>query len=206
MASETRILSNTRRPASRPWRRSWGIVTLVGIVAVLAVGAGAAAGSAMSSGSGMVEGSTTASVGQALMAGKAIPVNLPSDRRFFSSVADDGTKFSVALELIRGETVSVIVPITNRSKGDTVADFAVVMPQVPSLNEGVPGLSLQTNGSGVINDVVSLGPNHWTFTVKGGAAGGQANPVDGLKLTFNVSPTAMAGYFNVTGSIRTEEY
>lgn len=194
------VMEVPTRPVDRGWSRRWGIVLVVGLLAILAVGAGAAAGQLL--GSGTVTAQNTVAVAQSLSVAKPVPHNFPPGRRFFSSVSDDGTRFSIALELFRGESVSVLVPLVNRSSEDTVARFSVVLPNVPSLIDGNPGLSLDATGSGLIDDVAKDNGTSWSFTLDGGAAGANHSPTDGLILAFSVAPTSMSGYFEVTGRIR----
>jgi hypothetical protein len=175
---------------------------LIGI-AVLAIGGGAAAGTAMR---GDVDAKIPVTVSQALVAEKPIPYNFPPGRKFFGSVSDDQTKFSIALEMFRGDTLTVLVPIINRSTGDTVADFSIVMPEVPTLIAGMQGLTVEVAGSGVIDDVVVVSGDSWTFTVDSSADGLNATPDDGLLLTVSVAQTAMSGQYVITGRVRTIEF
>ncbi len=172
-------------------------------VAVLAIGGGAAAGAAMR---GDVDAKIPVTVSQALVAEKPVPVAFPPDRKFFGSVSDDQTKFSIALEMFRGDTLTVLVPVVNRSTGETVADFSIVMPEVPTLIEGMQGLTVEVAGSGVIDDVVVVSDDSWTFTVPSAADGLSASPDDGLLLTVSVSQTAMSGQYVITGRVRTIEF
>jgi len=146
------------------------------------------------------------SVSQALVVDKPQPHGFPPDRAFFGSTTDDHTKFSIALEMFRGESLTVLVPIVNRSSGGAVAEFSVIVPNVPSMVEGVPGLTLRLDGSGVIDDVVRVTPDTWTFTADAGTNGLGSSPPDGILLTFTVAPTAMSGYFEITGRIKTAEF
>ena len=116
------------------------------------------------------------------------------------------TKFNIVMDVYRGETVEVTVPIVNRSTGSMVSVFSVVMPDVPSAVEGVPGLTLDVKGSGRVNDVAKVTPSNWTYTALGGLAGTD-NPgePDGLTLVIKVAPTAMTGHFEITGNIRIVE-
>ncbi|MBI2916533.1 MAG: hypothetical protein HYY01_00940 [Chloroflexi bacterium] len=176
---------------------------IVAVLSVLAVGAGAAAGTVLQ---GDIQGAVPISVSQALVVDKPQPYNFPPDRSFFGSTSDDRTKFAIALEMYRGESLMVLVPIVNRSSGAAVAEFSVIVPNVPSLVEGVPGLSLQVSGSGVIDDVVRVTSDTWTFTADAGTNGVGSTPGDGILLTFTVAPTAMSGYFEISGRIRTVEF
>jgi len=175
-------------------------VTLVLIVmAALAVGGGAAVGTVMQ---GDLQANIPLTVSQALGVGKPEPHDFPAGRKFFSSISSDQTNFSVALEMYRGEALSVLVPVINHSSGDAVAQLSVTMPDVPSLMVGVPGVDLSVMGSGEVTDVVKVSPNTWAFTAKAN----MASSTDGLLLTFKVSPTAMAGFFNIKGQIRTSNF
>lgn len=176
---------------------------IVAVLSVLAVGAGAAAGTVLQ---GDIQGAVPISVSQALVVDKPQPHNFPPDRSFFGSTSDDHTKFAIALEMHRGESLTALVPIINRSSGAAVAEFSVIVPNVPSMVEGVPGLSLQVGGTGVIDDVVRVTPDTWTFTVEAGVNGAASSPPDGILLIFTVAPTAMSGYFEITGRIKTSEF
>jgi hypothetical protein len=155
---------------------------------------------------GDVDAKIPVTVSQALVAEKPVPVAFPPDRKFFGSVSDDQTKFSIALEMFRGDTLTVLVPVVNRSTGETVADFSIVMPEVPTLIEGMQGLTVEVAGSGVIDDVVVVSDDSWTFTVPSAADGLSASPDDGLLLTVSVSQTAMSGQYVITGRVRTIEF
>jgi hypothetical protein len=183
-------------------RAKWLTLILV-VTAAVAVGGGAAAGVVMT---GDIKASIPLTVSQALISEKPQPHNFPPGRNFFSSVSDDHTKFSMALEMFRGETLSVIVPIVNRSSGDAVAEFTVTLPDIPSLIEGMPGLTMEASGSGIVDDVVKISPDSWTFTADAAAQGLASTPADGLLLKFTVSPTAMAGFFEITGRVRVLEF
>ena len=184
------------------WTKRFPTVALL-VLAILATGAGAAVGNAMR---GDIESKIPITVYQALLVEKPQQYNFPGNRNFFGGTSDDQTKFSIAIEAFRGESLTVLVPIVNRSSGDAVAEFSVILPDVPSQIEGMPGLTLSVTGSGLIEDVVKISPDSWTFTADAGLTGLSANPDDGLLLTFTVAPTAMSGYFEITGRIRTLEY
>lgn len=186
--------------ASHKSGRSWTIIAALVVFAAIAIGAGAAAGNVM--GTGRVDGDIPVTVSQALLAAKPEAQNLPPGRRFFSSTSDDDTKFSFALEMFRGESQTVLVPIRNRSSHDTVAEFSVIVPDVPSLIDGVPGLTIEVAGSGVIDDVVRISPDSWTFTALQLINGSP----DGLLVTVKVAPTSMAGYFEISGRVRSTEF
>ncbi|MBI4312961.1 MAG: hypothetical protein HY681_14465 [Chloroflexi bacterium] len=171
--------------------------------AIIATGAGAAVGNAMR---GDIEAKVPITVYQALIVEKPQQFNFPDNRNFFGGTSDDQTKFSIAVEAFRGESLSVLVPIINRSSGDAVAEFSVILPDVPSQIEGVPGLVLSVTGSGQVDDVVKISPDSWTFTADAGLDGLAAQPDDGILLTFTIAPTSMSGYFEITGRIRTLEY
>ena len=177
--------------------------TLLALLAILTTGAGAATGTVLR---GDVQGAIPITVSQALVVQKPDPIDFPTGRKFFSSTSDDSTRFSVALELYRGDSLTVLVPIVNRSSGDAVSEFSVVMPEIPSLVEGVLGVSLEAVGSGLIDDLVQVTRDSWTFTADAGASGVEAGPTDGLLITFNVSNTAMAGFFEIDGRVRTLEF
>ncbi|GEM_PF-2590439 len=186
--------------------RKWGMrspTILLLALAMLATGAGAAVGNAMR---GDIQGKVPITVYQALVVQRPQQWNFPGNRNFFGGTSDDQSKFSIALEAFRGESLTVLVPIVNRSSGDTVAEFSVVMPDIPSQIDGVPGLTLSVVGSGGIDDVVKISPDSWTFTADAGLDGSTPIPPDGLLLTFSVAPTSMSGYFEISGRIRTLEY
>lgn len=174
------------------------------VLTAIAVGAGAAVGTVMQ---GDLEANIPITVNQALIAEKPQPgPNFPTNRKFFASTSDDQTKFSLALEMFRGESVTVLVPIVNRSAGDGVAKFEVTLPDIPSLMVGVPGLVLEATGSGVIDDAVKVSPDTWTFTADASSNGLSSTPEDGILVTFKVSSTAMAGFFEITGRVRSTEF
>lgn len=192
----------------RPLRRLAGMnrksVTLLLLVLVaLAIGGGAATGMVMR---GELQTNIPISVSQALIAEKPQPYNFPPNRKFFASTSDDQSRFSIALEMFRGESLTVLVPIVNRSADGTVAEFSVIIPDIPTLIDGEPGLRMDVVGSGRINDVVHATPDSWTFTASTNAKGLASNPPDGLLVTFKVAKTAMSGFFEITGRIRTKEY
>ncbi len=179
-------------------------VTLILVaVAILAVGAGAAVGTVMR---GDLEAKIPVTVEQALIVEKPQAMNFPSGRKFQGSVSDDHTRFGMALEMYRGDTLRVLIPLVNRSSGDTVSQLSVVIPDIPSLIEGKPGLLLSVEGAGLVEDAVKISPDTWTFTSDAGLNGLQAAPPDGLVLTFTVSSTAMSGYFEITGRIKAVEF
>lgn len=181
--------------------RSRTILIVLGLLAVMAVGAGAAAGAAMG---GDITAEIPITVNQALIVQPPVSTgNFPANRTLFSSVSDDQAKFSVALETFRGETLTVLIPVVNQGSGEVVGEFSVTMPDIPSLIEGQPGLSLQVTGSGIIDDMVQTSANSWVFTAHPNLLGTNAtgNP-DGLLVTFKVSTTAMSGFFEINGKIR----
>ena len=185
--------------------RSTTIVLIA--VAVLAIGGGAAAGTVMWGG---LDARIPITVSQALAAEQPQPQGFASGRKFFGSVSDDQTKFSFALEAYRGDSLTVLVPVINRSSEDTVAEFSITLPEVPTLIEGMPGLRVEVSGSGVMDDVVRISPGSWTFTADAEANG--LNPTvdpttpDGLFITVSVAQTAMSGYYDITGWIRAVEF
>jgi hypothetical protein len=178
------------------------LVALVGL-SVLAVGAGAATGVTLR---GDILAEIPITVNQALISQKPILDETPANRRFFSSTTDDQTRFNIVMDVYRGEVVEVTVPIVNRSTGSMVSVFSVVIPDVPSAVEGVPGLTLDVRGSGRVTDVAKVAPGEWTYTAIAGMDGVD-NPgePDGLTLIIKVAPTAMTGHFEITGRIRIVE-
>ncbi len=202
----TRILGILPKPSFRLGSRlasaRAALIALVGL-SVLAVGAGAATGVTLR---GDIQANIPITVNQALVAQKPILDESPANRRFFSSTTDDQTKFNIVMDVYRGETVEVTVPIVNRSTGSMVSVFSVVMPDVPSAVEGAPGLTLAVKGSGKIVDVAKVTPNEWTYTALAGLEG-MDNPgePDGLTLVIKIAPTAMTGHFEITGRIRVVE-
>lgn len=185
-----------------------GAAVLLGLAA-LAVAAGAAAGGAMQ---GDIDGKVPITVSQALVVERPQRSNFPPNRKFFGSTSDDQTKFSIAMEMFRGESLTVLVPIVNRSSGDMVAQLALVIPDVPTGILGLPGLTLQVTGSGKVIDTVQVSPDTWTFTAPAlinGLAGSPPPtpaPPDGLLLTFTTAATALSGFFEITGRIRVQEF
>jgi len=178
----------------------WTIALMLLVFCAVAVGAGAAAGSVI--GTGTVQGEIPVTVSQALVAERPEAWDFPHDRRFFSSISDDDTKFSFALEMFRSEELSVLVPIVNRSANDTVAEFSITVPDIPSLIGGVPGLTMEVEGSGEIDDVVRISPDSWNFTAPHSTNG----TPDGLRITVKVALTSMAGYFEIAGRVRSTEF
>ena len=179
-------------------------ILLIGF-AVLAVGAGAAVGAVMG---GKIEGSIPITVNQALVTEKPQKhlANFPSTRKFFSTTSDNQAKFSFALDLFRGESLTVLVPIVNRGAGDVVGETTIVMPDIPSLIDGEPGLTVDIVGSGLVDDVVQTSSNVWVFTGHASLNGTTPSTADGLLLTFTVANTTLSGFFEITGSIKTAEF
>ena len=173
------------------------------VLAVLAIGGGAAAGTAMR---GELDAKIPLSVSQALVTEKRLPISFATSTPFFSSVSDDQTKFSVALEMFRGDSLTVLVPIINRSTDEAVAEFSIILPDVPTLIEGLPGLTVEATGSGVIDDVLQVSPDSWAFTADAVADGVSASPDDGLLVTVKVAQTAMSGFCEIAGLIRAMEF
>jgi len=195
--------STWKELVGRIGRRSRSTTAILLISSMLAIGAGAAVGVVTG---GDIGATIPITVSQSLVGEKPDPYNFPSGRKFFSSISDDKTKFSVALEMFRAESLTVLVPLLNRSSGNTVAEFSVVIPNIPSSAEGTPGLSVRVAGSGLVDDVAQISSNIWTFTADAHLNGSSSNPADGLLITFTVARTASSGFFEITGHIQTEEF
>lgn len=111
--------------------------------------------------------------------------------------------FSIDIESYQHESLRVLGSIANRSSGNAVANFSIIVPGIPSVVEGVPGLNIGVRGSGRIDDMVRVTLDSWTFTADAQLGGIGATPPDGLLITFTVAPTAMSGFFEITGRVGT---
>lgn len=187
--------------------------TWIFILALIASGAGAAAGTVLS---GYVQGEVRVAVGQPLQVEKPSVSGIPSGRAWFGAVSDRSTEFSAAAALYQGEDAIIEVPIVNRADVDHIIEITVTAPDLPVPQGASPGdysISLEVDGSGIVNDVVRIGPNRWKGTLDYDAGGRSnpsprvaPNPFDGLKITLALGDLLPPGYYEVSGEVHVIAY
>ena len=172
------------------------------IFALVASGAGAAAGTVLS---GEITGEVNVSVSQPLSVERPTVTNIPGGRRWFSAANDDGTKFSAATELYQGESAVIEVPITNTAEVDHVVDITVTPPTFSVPSDADPSdysITLEVNGSGVIDDAVRVGATKWKCTIDADSQGTDTSPFDGIKITVALGDMVPPGYYEISGGIQ----
>ena len=141
-------------------------------------------------------------VGQALMVGKpevCTPCGLPWPHRWFSSVSDDRTAFSAAVEAFQGEEFWIRVPLENRGMQDLVIEL-----YLENSNSEGDGITLDCDGEGVIDDVVRIAEDAWKFTLDGGAWG--AGGGDYLMIKVALGDYIEPGFYKLEGYLEPVEY
>jgi len=169
------------------------------ILILMTSGAGAAVGTLLM---GEITADVHVTVSQALVVAKPV-VTHPSGgswgKPWFSSVKDDRTSFSVAVEVAQGDIFTILVPLVNRGEQDIVVEMTVTPTTTPS-QEAI--IKFKAEGSGVIDDVVQVSYYKWKFTLDGAAAGGS----DGVKIQATIDPTAPPGFYEFSGTLTPVPY
>lgn len=176
------------------------------IFALVATGMGAAAGIVLS---GNIVGNVNVAVSQPLQVEKPTVSGIPSGRAWFGAVSDTGTEFSAAVQLYQGESVTIKVPVRNNAEVDHVAEIIVTAPVLPVPPGGHASdyqITLDVTGSGVIDDVVRVGPYKWKCTVDATSQGTDNPPVDGIKITIALGDMVPPGYYEISGQIQIVSY
>lgn len=167
---------------------------------LIAVGAGAGVGVVLS---GMIMGDIAVTVGQAIQVERPTVTKTNGtawSHPYFTSVSDDKTKFTAAVEAYTGEEFLVSLPIRNLGDSDLVAEFTLAVEPVD------PKVTIDVKGSGVINDVVRISSMTWKFTLDAIANNGTPPTFDGLKITVALGSSATPGFYKLAGQIKLVEY
>lgn len=164
------------------------------LLAALAIaGAGAATGMVFAD---ELQGTTVVTISQAILVEKPV-VTGDFDKRF-TSTSDDFTSFSAGVEANNGDTFTVIVPVRNEANGDIV----VIMTLITSANAATY-LTVDLDGSGLIDDVVRFDNWTWKFTADADANGDDDNPViDGVAIVIAVADDAPTGFYHIGGTLK----
>ncbi len=176
------------------------------ISALIASAAGAAAGTVLS---GYIEGDVNIAVSQPLQLESPNVVGIPPERAWFGAVSDEGTEFSAAVELYQGEDATIEMPIRNMAEVDHIVEI-IVTPPILSVPEGGDpsdySINLDIDGSGVIDDVVRVGPYKWKCTVDSSSQGTGVSPFDGIEITVALGDMVPPGYYEISGYIQVVAY
>jgi hypothetical protein len=176
------------------------------VLSLIAVGAGAAAGTVLA---GTVDGEVNVSVSQPLQVQSPSMPGLPSGRAWFGAASDEGTQFSAAAQLYQGESVVIEVPIINQAEVAHVVEITVTAPILTVPTGASPSdysINLDVDGSGVIADVVRIGPYKWKCTTPASSQGRDSSPLDGIKLTVALGDMVPPGYYELTGQLQVVPY
>jgi hypothetical protein len=169
---------------------------------LITVGAGAAVGVVLS---GLIEGEISVTVSQAIQVER--PTVTKTDgtawpHPYFTSVSDDKTKFTAAVEVYCGEEFMVNLPIRNQGDSELVAEFT--LSHNPKDEDGK--ITIDVDGSGVIDDVVRISSDTWKFTVDSNAADGTPPTFDGVKITVALGNKVEPGFYHLEGQLQVVEY
>ena len=157
------------------------------MVAVIAVaGAGAATGIVLAD---SIIGSSSLTVSQAVLVASPPLIGGDADESL-GTVEDNGASFAIHFEANNGDIVTVFIPLKNEaaSAQDIVVQFT--MGQAPGLT-----MSIVSDGMGVHDDVVNIGPGTWVFTLDGDANG----TPHGILLTVAIEDSQTPGFYELAG-------
>lgn len=190
----------------------------VGAAVALPAAAGQAVGPVLS---GSITGSNPVAVGQAILLDTAVPfgknpgfgnqndilgeANDPSDG--VTARSEDGTSFTVAMELYTGQRAAVNIYLANKSGADAAAllelsyprGFSIGLADIDRPDEG--GSNVNGTGGPIGSNVVreaQAGQASWLLTV--GASAGTGND-DGVTLLVRPQPDISPGFYTITGRI-----
>jgi hypothetical protein len=176
------------------------------VFSLIAAGAGAAAGTVLA---GTVDGEVNVSVSQPLQVQSPTIPSLPAGRAWFGAASDEGTQFSAAAQLYQGESATIEVPIINQAEVDHVVEITVIAPILTVPTGGNPSdysINLDVDGSGVITDVVRVGPYKWKCTTPAVSQGRDSVPFDGIEITVALGDMVPPGYYELTGQLQVVPY
>lgn len=194
-------MSNNVKPVEdtrKVWKRNLHFMgrkvpTWALILSTVIAGAGAATGIILADD---IPGAVVVSVSQAILVEKPI-VTGDYDQRF-SSVSDDGTMFTAGVEANNGDSFAVNVPVRNEANGDIVVEMTVF---TGTNTAGV--ITVDLDGSGLIDDVVRFDNWTWKFTADADANGDDDSPVvDGVCIKVAIADDADPGFYHIQGTLR----
>ena len=162
------------------------------VLTLVVAGAGAAVGTVLA---GQIGGDVPVTVSQALTMDTDTPPVVSGADQKFTSVSDDGTGFTAAIETNTGDDVTVTLYPVNNSNEALVAKLTLILPD---------GFTASVADSTHVTNVTRTGLYTWKMDMNT-SVNGQGSGAD-LVITLALADDIYPGFYTVEGTLEQVTY
>jgi hypothetical protein len=162
------------------------------ILTLVVAGAGAAVGTVLA---GQIGGEVPVTVSQALTLDTDDPPDVTGADQAFTSVSDDGTGFTAAIETNTGDDVTITLYPVNHSDEALVAELTLILPD---------GFTASVAGSTHVTNVTRTGLYTWIMDMDTSVAGKGTD--SDLVVTLALADDIDPGFYTIEGTLKQVAY